>query len=73
MIDGDDFAGKHCARCAELLELPIVYGDDLWFHQSCWLAGVKQLSNAARLAASTATDYHFSLNSRITSSGERLR
>ena len=74
MIDGDDFAGKHCARCAELLELPIVYGDDLWFHQSCWQEGVEQLSNATRLAASSvpaATDYHFSFNSRMTSSGER--
>jgi hypothetical protein len=76
MLYGDNFEGKHCARCADLLTLPIVYRDSLWFHQSCWLAGVEQLHNATRLAASslsTATDYHFSLNSRMTSSGERLR
>jgi hypothetical protein len=76
MLYGDNFAGKHCARCAELLTLPMVYGDSLWFHRSCWLAGVEQLSNATRLAASslpTATDYHFAFNSRMTSSGERVR
>jgi hypothetical protein len=74
MLCGDDFAGKHCARCSDLLTLPIVYRDSLWFHQSCWQEGVEQLSNATRLAASSlpaATDYHFSLNSRMTSSGER--
>ena len=73
MLYGDNVEGKHCARCAELLALPIVYGDDLWFHQSCWQEGVEQLSNATRLAASSvpaATDYHFSFNSRMTSSGE---
>ena len=76
MLYGDNFEGKHCARCSDLLTLPIVYRDSLWFHQRCWLAGVEQLRNATRLAASslpTATDYHFSLNSRMTSSGERLR
>ena len=73
MIHGDNFEGKHCARCSDPLTLPIVYRDDLWFHQSCWQAGVEQLSNATRLAALTETNYHFSLNSRMTSSGERLR
>ena len=60
MLYGDNVAGKHCARCADLLTLPIVYRDSLWFHQRCWLAGVEQLRNATRLAASslpTATDY----------------
>ena len=60
MLYGDNFEGKHCARCSELLTLPMVYGDSLWFHRRCWLAGVEQLRNATRLAASslpTATDY----------------
>ena len=48
--DGDDIAGRHCARCYARLTLPIVYHDGLWFHQRCWRAGVEQLRNATRLA-----------------------
>jgi hypothetical protein len=51
MTDGDDVMGKHCARCYTLLTPPMVYHDGLWFHHSCWRAGVEQLRNATRLAA----------------------
>jgi hypothetical protein len=50
MTDGDG-KGQHCARCYALLTPPMVYRDGLWFHQSCWRAGVEQLRNATRLAA----------------------
>ena len=51
MTDGDDVTGQHCARCYAVLMPPMVYHDGLWFHQSCWRAGVEQLRNATRLAA----------------------
>jgi hypothetical protein len=36
---------------AETSAHSIVYHDGLWFHHSCWRAGVEQLRNATRLAA----------------------
>ena len=46
---GSEVGQQHGARCDRLLSVPAVYRDRLWWHQTCYAQGERQLAAANRI------------------------
>jgi hypothetical protein len=48
---GNEFQGKKCARCQQVIQSAPAFADNLWFHRTCLEEGTRALQRAEELAA----------------------